>query len=121
MPGSPGYDDRMTQVARAIGAGVDVREVIYTTVEREAMHANQNARDPDALRATLGIRPELLNPSPAQVILLDDVLTTGCSFRVSKAMLAEVWPAAQIYGIFVARRITERLSLFDDVADASDN
>jgi hypothetical protein len=64
----------MTQVARAIGPGVDVREVLYTAIEREAMHANQNVRDPDALRATLGIRPELLNPSPTQVVLLDHVL-----------------------------------------------
>jgi hypothetical protein len=117
MPHAAGYDDRMTQVARAIGPGVDVREVLYTMLEREAMHGNQNTRDPEALRTTLGIRADLLNPAPAQVVLLDDVLTTGCSFRVCKALLGSVWPEAQIYGIFVARRIIERLSLFDEFVD----
>jgi predicted amidophosphoribosyltransferase len=120
MPDAPGYDDRMTQVARAIGPGVDVREILYTKLAREAMHANQNTRDPEALRATLGIRAEHVNPSPAQVVLLDDVLTTGCSFTVCKSLIAEVWPEAQIYGIFVARRIIERLSLFDDLTGKVD-
>jgi predicted amidophosphoribosyltransferase len=111
-PGSPGYDDRVTQVARAMGTGVDVREVLNTMSERNAMHVNQNTRDPDALRATIGIRTPLLANSPAQVVLLDDVLTAGCSFKVCKGILQEVWPKAEIYGIFVARRVIERLSLF---------
>jgi hypothetical protein len=113
-PGSPGYDDRMAQVARAIGPGVDLREVLYTAQPREPMHANQNHRDPDALRASLAVRQAALGQPPAQVILLDDVLTTGCSFRVCKAMLAEVWPQASVFGVFVARRVVDRTSAFED-------
>jgi hypothetical protein len=103
----PEYDDRMTQVARAIGPEVDVREVLYTKVQRTAMHAIQTRRNPDALRATLGLRSDLLGEPPAEVILLDDLLTTGCSFKVCKAMLLEVWPNANITGIFIARRVPE--------------
>lgn len=114
-PGSEGYDDRMVQVARAIGPNADVREALYTAYPREAMHANQNHRDPEALRATLAIRPEALGAAPAQIILLDDVLTTGCSFSVCKAMLAEVWPQAAVFGVFVARRVVDRVTLFDNL------
>jgi predicted amidophosphoribosyltransferase len=56
------------------------------------------------------------NP-PKQVILLDDVLTTGCSFIVCKAIIAEAWPAADIFGLFVARRVIDRSSLFDRLPD----
>jgi predicted amidophosphoribosyltransferase len=87
---------------------------LNTTVERDPMHNNQNGRDPDALRASLGTRTELLAQPPAQVVLLDDVLTTGCSFKVCKAMLAQAWPSGEIYGIFIARRVIDRTSPFED-------
>ena len=116
QPGTPGYDDRMVQVARAIGPGVDVREVLVTTAERDAMHIQSTRRDPDALRATLGLNTALLQPAPEQVILLDDVLTTGCSFMVCKAMLSEVWPEAKIFGLFVARRALDRTNDFEGFA-----
>lgn len=115
-PGDPGYDDRMVQVARAIGPAVDVREVLVTTGQREARHVQSTRRDPDALRATLGLNPALLQPAPEQVILLDDVLTTGCSFMVCKAMLSEVWPQAKFFGLFVARRALDRTNDFEGLA-----
>lgn len=112
-PGSPSYDDRMAQVARAVGPNIDLREVLVTTCEREAMHVAQNHRDPDALRATLTLDRDLLAPLPIQVLLLDDVLTTGCSFRTCKAMLLEAWPDAKVFGLFVARRVIDPGADFD--------
>lgn len=112
-PGSPGYDDRIARIARAIAPGLDVREAIVTAVEREPMHANQNHRDPEELRATLSLVPALTAHAPAQVILLDDVLTTGCTYMVCKGMLQEVWPGAEIFGLFVARRIVPAMANLD--------
>lgn len=104
-PGDPGYDDRMAQVAQAVGPGAIVRELLFTSAAREAQHLGQQRRDPDILRATLGFRTELAAGLPSQIVLLDDVLTTGCSFVVCKSLLQEHIPNAQIYGLFVARRI----------------
>lgn len=101
-PGSPEYDDRMLQVAKAIGS-VQVRDIIYTLADREALHASCDHRDQRALRAKLGMRSEKGIP-PRNAILLDDLVTTGCSFTVCKAMLAEEWPETRILGIFIARR-----------------
>ncbi|MQW86391.1 hypothetical protein [Sinorhizobium saheli] len=104
-PDSPEYDDRMVQVARAMGHNADVRELLYTAVERNAMHTSAERRDPDALRASLAVNHQLTgNPRP-HVVLLDDVLTTGCSFKVCKEMIAEIWPGTQVTGVFVARRV----------------
>jgi hypothetical protein len=110
---APGYDDRMTQVARRIVPGCDVRELIVTQAERDARHTTGEKRDPAALRATLALVPALLANPPKQIVLLDDVLTTGCSFTVCRAMLQEVLPQADIFGIFVARRVVDRTSPFE--------
>ncbi len=104
-PGAVGYDDRMARVARAIGPGLDVREALVTVHERDPMHLSQNQRDPQALQESLSIVPEHVANPPEHVILLDDVLTTGCSFMVCRSMLREIWPDASFYGIFAARRI----------------
>lgn len=115
QPETEGYDDRMARVARAISPDVDVREVLYTAVEREAMHANAAHRDLGALRDSLAVRAELLANPPPQAILLDDVLTTGCSFKVCKEMLQEVWPETDIFGVFVARRVIDHTADFEDL------
>jgi hypothetical protein len=113
--GAPGHDDRMVRVARAIGADVDVREALVTAQPREAAHILQNHRDPDALRGTLALVPGKLARPPALTILLDDVLTTGCSFKVCKALLGEAWPETSFLGLFAARRVIDRTVDFDDL------
>lgn len=104
-PGHPEYDDRMAQIARSIGANADGREVIVSATNREPIHVGQQRRDPDVLRDSLLVHEDLLRPAPQLVILLDDVLTTGCSFVTCKALLAKRLPGTKIIGTFVARRV----------------
>jgi hypothetical protein len=104
---SPEYDDRMHRVALAMGHGADVREVLYTAIEREARHTKTDRRDRDALRASLAIDTRFVGNPRKQVVLLDDVLTTGCSFKVCKEMISEIWPESSIIGVFVARRVPQ--------------
>ena len=50
------------------------------------------------------------------IFLIDDVITTGCSFKVCKEMLAERFPTASVTGMFVARRVLPPVaSFFDDL------
>lgn len=114
-PGHPEYDDRMAQVARAMGVG-DLREILFTKSEREALHATSNHRDMNTLRASIGVREELKAPTPTLVVLLDDMLTTGCSFRVCCSLLREIWPNAAFFGLFVARRVIDHSVVFEDVS-----
>ena len=109
----PDHDDRVAQIAHLISPG-HVREVIRTSGAREARHLIDDARSLDGLRATLTIDEAQIFPRPSGVILLDDVLTTGCSFRVCRSMIAEIWPQAVVFGLFVARVARPR---FDDWND----
>jgi hypothetical protein len=114
----PDYDDRMAQVAARIRPGGDARDVLFTEFERDARHTSGGRRDPDALRQTLGIRKDLLlTPAPTTIALLDDVLTTGCSFTVCRDLLAALVPDVTIVGIFAARRVIDRSAAFEDFAD----
>lgn len=110
--GHPEYDDRVTQIARQIGPNVDVREMIIAVCEREPRHLADNHRDPVELRGTLALDPALLEPAPTEIILMDDVLTTGCSFVVCKTMLSEQFPEVPIWGLFVARRVPKNWNLW---------
>ncbi len=114
---SPVYDDRMSQVAHRISPGCDVRELLFTHSERDARHATGQKRDPEGLRATLSLRRDLLASPPRQIILLDDVLTTGCSYTVCHSMLQDALPTAEIFGLFVARRVIDRSAAFEPFED----
>lgn len=113
-PTSPDYDDRMTQVAKQIAPGCDVREILQTVKDRDPRHLTGDKRDPVALRATLMVREALIAKPPSQIILLDDVLTTGCSYTVCRELLIEAIPGVEVFGIFVARRAVDRTSAFED-------
>lgn len=116
-PGSPAYDDRMVQVARNIAPNCDVRELLVTSGERDARHTSGGKRDPAELKATLSLRSDLLAKPPNVIALLDDVLTTGCSFKVCREILQDALPEATIIGIFAARRVVDRTSAWEDFAD----
>jgi hypothetical protein len=113
----PEYDDRLMQIARLIAPGGDVRDLIYTVATRNALHVDGGRRDLDALRQSLAINQTALAPPPQHIFLLDDVITTGCSFRVCSDLLRETFPNIGIVGLFVARRIIPSAVADFDILD----
>jgi hypothetical protein len=99
----PEYDDRMVRIARQISPQ-GTREMIHAIIGRETRHNSDNRRDPGELRATLQIDETQCALPPTHVFLLDDVITTGCSFMVCKQMLTDRFPGISVTGMFVARR-----------------
>jgi len=43
-----------------------------------------------------------INKPPSEVIIIDDVLTTGAHFRVCKDMINKYYPNIKVIGIFLA-------------------
>jgi hypothetical protein len=108
----PLYDDRMTRVLQTfVGAnpgGGDVRELLTQVVSTEAYHLRTDRPSVDSLRTNYRIVETYSHPVPNEIILVDDVLTTGCHFKAASAVLNQRFPNVPITGLFVARRVINR-------------
>lgn len=102
----PNYDDRMTRILQAINleSPVDSRELIIRVQNSDPAHESSRPREPNQIRSSYTIDDELCHPSPTKIIICDDVLTTGASFKAAKAILSEAFPDVDIRGVFIARR-----------------
>lgn len=99
------YDPRMMQVAHQIGAPARAMELISNVCDRDAFHENANTRDPEELKQQLNVSSAQIPDDVERIILLDDMVTTGCSFRACKDLLLDQYPGRSVYGLFVSRRV----------------
>jgi hypothetical protein len=106
-PGDPEYDDRMTQLVLSLGAGVDARELVCQIESMHDAHTAAARPGPAALYNNYQIEESRVEPTPFQIAVVDDVLTTGAHFKAMKRILSEFFPDAHIVGIFVARRVPD--------------
>ena len=117
--GDPLYDDRLTQMLRAIRAKppLDVRELIVQTRSTDAVHGRTVRPRPEEIEALYRIDEALTKPAPRLVVVVDDLLTTGAHFRAAKSVLSTRFLDVPALGLFIARRApgTTDLEEFDDV------
>lgn len=89
----------MATIERAVSPAADVREILETVAARCAMHESEERLDPEAPKATMQILEGQCHPAPQHIILVDDVITTGCSFSACSALLQQRFPGLGILGI----------------------
>lgn len=101
------YDDRMVRLLQqvAVQRPYDVRELVLQTQSTTAAHLAERRPTPEELIALYRIDEALTRPVPNHIFIVDDVLTTGCHFKAVKYVLQDCFPRAEIYGLFVARRV----------------
>jgi hypothetical protein len=101
----PEYDDRLFRLLQKIGEGrnADIRELVVQTQSREAAHQSDDRPRPQDLEVIYKIDETLSRPDPGNIIVFDDVLTTGCHFKAMQKVLNHQFPNAQIFGVFIAR------------------
>ena len=118
----PLYDDRMTRVLKAIDRHnpVDCRELIVQTETTEAVHEAEVRLGPAEIRELYVLDQDLLEPRPDQIVICDDVLTTGAHFRAAQSVLCDEFPNALVVGCFISRRAPEAIDIeefFDNLDD----
>ncbi|MBK8740298.1 MAG: hypothetical protein IPM02_12565 [Betaproteobacteria bacterium] len=103
----PQYDDRMHRVLRSVAEGLDVRELIEWVGTHETGDFTGIRTGPDVLYANFHVVPALMEPTPAVIMLVGDVLTTGASFVAARRRLRQAMPGVPVCGLFAARRLRD--------------
>lgn len=101
------YDNRITwSLNEAFGDDADVRDLLVQIESRRASHLHNDSPrpSPDELYNNLDIDTTLCENIKPNIILVDDVITTGAHFIASRRKLLEKFPKANIIGVFIARR-----------------
>ncbi len=109
----PEHDARMAVIAKTVVA--DARELIEQIASRDALHECDQRPRPDDLYGELRLNENLCVPALRDIVLLDDVITTGCSFVACHRLVNERFPGVPISGIFAARRALDRTNPFADL------
>jgi hypothetical protein len=104
--GDPLYDDRITQLLKSSYPPVsDIRDLIVNKENIRAAHNNNNDRPSVAeIQENLLLDETLINNIKPNIILYDDVLTTGAHYLACKNLILERFPDIRILGMFIARR-----------------
>lgn len=102
----PLFDNRMTKVLLKYGHGaqLDIRELLQITKNYPASHEHNTRLTPKELKRLLIIDEEQISPHPRNILLFDDMITTGSHFVACKKILQKRFKNATVRGIFVARR-----------------
>lgn len=109
-PDHPDYDDRLTRALAMGFAGFnsDIRLLLSRLSSTESDHRTGARLTPEALYSLLELDSAAVAAKPMReaIVLFDDVITTGKSFKCCERRLREAIPATlPIMGLFVARRI----------------
>src|SRR5260370_16162487 len=95
----------MSQVLRSLGPGIDVREIVLQVESTEGAHISPDRPGPRELYDNYTVDDSLTEPAPAQIAVVDDVLTTGTHFKAMKRILHQTFSVIQVAGLFRSRRV----------------
>ncbi|MCY3878925.1 MAG: hypothetical protein OXF74_07075 [Rhodobacteraceae bacterium] len=110
----PMYDNRLTVMLKMVsefvhqhrGGHLDVREMVIQTQSTGAVHDSDIRPEPEELADLYEIQHKMLADAKDNIVICDDVLTTGCHFGAMEMVILEALPEANIRGMFLARRVT---------------
>jgi hypothetical protein len=106
--GHPDHDDRVERICRLMRQPPpDVRNLVLQIQSTNASHeVGQGGRvTVEQLLEVYRIDEGQAQPAPRAIGVVDDVLTAGTHYRSMHTILSQRFPATQIVGIFVARRV----------------
>lgn len=107
----PMFDPRIMQVLQGVAGRsahkLDIRDCLAFDGRFQASHESDDRPSPNDLYEALlfdavqGRQAE----RPGQILLFDDMLTSGAHFIAASRKLNDAFPGVQVTGVFVARRI----------------
>lgn len=103
----PEYDDRMMDVLKLFNKrnDYDVQELFELDNNMNTTHKQEGHRpDPKMIRTLYNLDENVLKGTNENIVLFDDLITTGSHFKGLKNKILKLYPDKNVYGIFIARR-----------------
>lgn len=114
VKGDHGYDDRLLRILkRAYGGRLDVRELVEQVENTESYHVSGKKRDIDEIFGNLSVDNNLVDGIKGDIVIFDDVLTSGAHFKAMSRLLSDRFKDVNIHGLFLAR--AQQPDDFEDV------
>jgi predicted amidophosphoribosyltransferase len=108
---NPAYDDRVLQALNLITPKRDVQELILFKDDMEPAHLANRRKSVSELKENIRLADDI--EVYTDIILFDDVITTGCHFKACKQAIQEAYRNINVIGVFLARRVPENTALLD--------
>ena len=112
------YDDRMVKALKIATKNLEdvyVKDIIELANNRQSSHSSTQPRlNPTELLEILKIDKNSTIET-TDIILVDDVITTGSQFKACKELILQNYPHANVIGLFICR--TQHGSAADDYDD----
>lgn len=106
---NPEYDDRILRTLNLINPQeCEVKELLTFINDMEPAHKAAKRPTVQELMQNISLDGNEVEVRE-NIILFDDVVTTGCHFKACKNILAKAFPEANILGMFIARRIPQTI------------
>ena len=100
----PEYDARLTLTLKSVRPKLrDIRELIV--LNGGGFDSKQKGLRPDERALHYSIDEDVSDPEPRVIVLVDDLLTTGCHYKAVGSVLKRRFPEVAIYGLFLARAV----------------
>jgi predicted amidophosphoribosyltransferase len=114
----PEYDDRLIQILLAIqekgkqnSFRIDFHE-LFSTIKSRKQTSTLKDKKPNPVEhmKNWNVNHSLLkNIKHENILILDDVITTGSQFKATKKLILQTIPQCNVYGIFIARRVPSEI------------
>ena len=107
LKGSPDYDDRVFRTLRmSYGGGLNVKELLLQKHSTESFHINGGTRRIQDIYNNMYIDESLSKDINGDIVVFDDVVTSGAHFRAACKILSENYgDTVKVHGLFLARSV----------------
>lgn len=110
----PDYDDRLPRILiNAYDGKLDVRGLVEQTKSTESYHISCKRRNIDDILGNLSINEDLANGVKDDIVIFDDVMTSGAHFKAMSRLMSGRFKGIRIHGLFLAR--AQQPSDFEDI------
>ena len=108
------YDDRLPRILiNAYDGKLDVLELVEQTKSTESYHVSGKRRNIEDILGNLLINEGLADGVKCDIVIFDDVMTSGAHFKAMSRLLSGRFKGIKIHGLFLAR--AQQPSDFEDI------